>query len=73
MEFLTIENPCTGVDVNTLVIEDHFTQYAKAVVTPNQSAQVMTTTFWNEFIVNYGFAEKLLSDHGCNFEFQLVK
>ena len=33
----------------------------------------MVTTFWNEFIVNYGFPEKLLTDQGCNFESQLVK
>ena len=73
MDFLTIENPHIGADVNILVIMDHFTWYAKAVVTPNQPAKAMATAFWNEFITNYGFPEKLLTNHGCNFEFQLIK
>ena len=34
MDFLTIENPHTGADMNILVITDHFTWYRKAVVTP---------------------------------------
>ena len=34
MDFLTIENPCTCVDMNILVITNHFTQYVKTVVNP---------------------------------------
>ena len=54
MDFLTIENPHRGADVNILVITDHFTWYAKAVVTPNQSTKATVTAFWNEFIANCG-------------------
>ena len=71
--FLTTENLHIGANVNILVITDHFTQYAKAVVTPNQSAKATMAAFWNEFIANYGFPERLLTDQGCNFESQLVK
>ena len=71
MDFLTIENPRTSADMNILVITDHFMQYAKAVVTSNQSAKVMVTAFRKEFITNYGFHEKLLM--GCNFESQIIK
>ena len=56
-----MENPHTSADINILVITDHFMQYAKAVVTCNQSAKVMVTAFWKEFITNYGFPEKLLT------------
>ena len=73
MDFLTIVNPHTSANINVLVITDHFTQYAKAIVTPNQSAKAMATAFWNEFIMNYSFPEKLLMDQGCNFESQLIK
>ena len=73
MDFLTIENPCTSVNMNILVITDHFTWYAKAIVTPNQSPKMRATAFWNEFITFYGFPEKLLMDQGCNFESQLIK
>ena len=62
MDFLTIENPCKGVDVNILVITDHFTQYVKAIVTPTQMAKATATAFWNEFITNYGFPKKFLTD-----------
>ena len=73
MDFLTIENPCTSADMNTLVITDHFTWYVKAIVTPNQSTRATVTTFQNEFIANYGFPEKFLMDQGHNFELQLIK
>ena len=48
-------------------------QYAKAVVTSIQTAKVTAIAFWNEFITNYGFPEKLLTDQGCNIESQLIK
>ena len=35
MDFLTIENLHTSANMNILVLTDHFTQYAKAIVTPN--------------------------------------
>ena len=73
MDFLTIENPGTGTDVNILVIMDQFTWYIKAVVSTNQSAKATVAAFWNEFIANYGFSEKLLTNQLCNFESQLVK
>ena len=73
MDFLTIENLHTHPDRNVLVITDHFMQYAKAIVTPNQSAKMTVTTFLNEFFTNYSFPEKLLMDQGCNFESQLIK
>ena len=55
LDFWTIENPCTGVDVNILIISDYFTQYVKAIVTSNQTAKATAITFWNKFITNYGF------------------
>ena len=38
MNFLIIKYLGTGADVNILVITDNFTQYAKAAVTPTQTA-----------------------------------
>ena len=73
MDFLIIKNPHTGADVNILVIMDHLKWYAKAVASPNQSAKVIDTAFWNQFIVNYSFLQKLLTVQGCNFESQLFK
>ena len=62
MDFLTIENPHTRADMNILVIviTDHFMWYVKAIVTPNESARGRVTAFWNEYITNNSFPEKLL-------------
>ena len=73
MDYLTIVNPCTGANLNVLVITDHFTWYAEAIVTPNQSTRAVAIAFWNEFIANYGFPEKLLMDQGHKFESKLIK
>ena len=51
MDFLTMKNPCTGADVNILVIIDHLRAMVKA--------------FSNEFIVNYNFPKNLLMDQLC--------
>ena len=51
-----------------LVITDLFTCYAKAVVTPNQTARNTVLGFWNHCIVNYGFPDCLLMDQGQNLK-----
>ena len=73
IDFLTIEKPKTDKDVNRLVTIDHFTHYAKAVVTPNQTSRTTVLAFWKHFIVDYGFPDHLLMDQGHNFESNLIK
>ena len=58
MDFLTIENPHTGINVNILVITHHFMRYAKAVITPTQTDRATAMAFWNTFITNYSFPKK---------------
>lgn len=55
-----------------LVITDHFTKYAVAIPTKNQKATTVAKTFWEQFFVDYGFPERLLSDQGRDFESQLI-
>ena len=45
MDYLTIENPKWGNDSNVLVITDHYTWYAKAIVTSFQTAWVTAQAF----------------------------
>ena len=52
---------------------DHFICYAKAVVTPNQTARTTALAFWNHLIVDYGFPDCLLMDQGQDFENTLTK
>ena len=68
LNYLCLE-PEKGLEENVLVVTDHFTRYAQAYVTRNQTT---TKTLQNKFIVHYGLSEKILSDQGQNFESQLV-
>ena len=49
---------------NVLVITDHFTCYALAVVTKDQMAKTIAKVFYERFIVVFGMPEKILSDQG---------
>ncbi len=52
---------------------DHFTKYAVAIPTSNQTAQIVAKSLWDNVLVHYGFLEKLLSDQGADFESHKIK
>ena len=58
---------------NVLVMTDHFTRYALAVVTKDQMAKTVVKVFYECFIVVFGAPAKLLSDRGANFTSTLVE
>ena len=58
MDFLAIEDPHTGVDVNIWVITDHFMWYAKAAVTSTQMAKVTATAFLELICHKLWFSQK---------------
>ena len=51
-----------------LVATDHFTKYAQAYITPKQTAIVVAHTLWENFLVHYGWPERILTDQGKSFE-----
>lgn len=56
------------------MITDFFTKYALAIPTPNQKARtVACPSLWENFIIHYGFPEKLHSDQGPDFESKTIK
>ena len=73
MDYMTIEATEGGKDIHILVITDHFTRYAQAVVTSLQTAKCTAQNLWDKFIVHYGLPEKILTDQGCIFESNLLK
>ena len=76
MDFLTVEAPKnskSGKDINLLIITDHFTRYAQAIVTSSQKALVVAKALWDQFFMRYGLPEKILSDQGRNFESKLIE
>ena len=58
--------------VNILIVTDHFTKYAQTYVTHKQTAVVVVQTLWENFLVHYGWPEKILTDQGKSFENNLI-
>ena len=56
----------------SLIVTDHFTKYAQAYVTPQQTAVMVAKTLWETFLVHYGWPEKILTDQGKSFENNLI-
>ena len=77
VDFLRVEMPpepgqSPTMFKNILVISDHFTRFAGAVLCPDQTAQSAAGALWKWFLI-YGFPEKILTDQGRAFESSLFK
>ena len=56
-----------------LLVTDHLTRYAAAYITPKQTAPIVAKDLWKNFLVNYWWPEKILTDQGKNFETSQVR
>ena len=54
MDYLSVETSSGGYQ-HMLVITDHFTRYAQAFPTRNQTAKTTAEALFSSFIVHYGF------------------
>ena len=74
LDFLTLVGKTGDVrSTNIMVITDHFMRYAQAYVTPKQTAVVAARALWENFLVHYGWPEKILTDQGRSFESNLFR
>ena len=71
LDYFKIE-PSKGNVENVLIITDHFTRYAQAFPSKTQTALATAKLLWNNFILHYGFPEKIITDQGRNFESELI-
>ena len=71
MDYLTIEHGKTKQDVNILIITDHYSRFAQAIKTPNQTALATAQAAWDHFFSKYGFPDKIVTDQGTQFEGKL--
>jgi len=71
MDYLSLE-PAHGIG-NILIITDHFTKFAVAIPTKNQTAKTVAEVFYDQFICRYGIPTKLHTDQGANFESHLIR
>ena len=72
LDYLKIEHSKGNIE-NVLVITDHFTRYAQAFPSKTQTALATAKLLWNNFILHYGFPEKIITDQGRNFESELIR
>lgn len=72
LDYLSLESSKGGYQ-HILVITDHFTKYAVAIPTKNQTAKTTAEAFYNNFVIHYGLPKRLHSDQGANFESKLIK
>ena len=45
----------------------HFTRYAQAYPSKSQTALATAKLLWNNFVIHYGFPDKIISDQGSKF------
>ena len=72
LDYLSLERSKGGVE-NILVITDHFSRYAQAFPTRNQTARTTARVLFENFVVHYGFPARIHSDQGQTFESNLIK
>ena len=72
LDYLTLERSKGGFE-KILVITDHFSRYAQAIPTRNETAKTTARVLFDNYIVHYGFPARIHSDQGANFESNLIK
>ena len=72
MDYLSLEESKGGYPY-ILVITDHFTRFAQAIPTRNQTARTTAEAFYHHFITYYGIPTRIHTDQGANFEGKLMR
>ena len=71
IDFLKLEKGSGGHEY-VLLIVDHFTRYAQGYPCRNKSAVTAARKLYDDFILRFGFPNRILSDQGGEFENRLL-
>lgn len=69
----TVLEPATDGRENVLVMTDVFTKFTHAVPTRDQKASTTAKVLVREWFLRYGVPKRIHSDHGRNFESELIQ
>lgn len=72
MDFLSLESSVGGCQ-NIMVLTDHFTKFAWAAATRDQTAATTVRVMWQHVIQYFGCPARFHADQGPNFEAAVVK
>ncbi|XP_071951656.1 uncharacterized protein [Antedon mediterranea] len=72
MDFLSLEPDASGRK-SILVVTDHFTRYAQAFATKDQTACTVAKVLWEQYFKHYGLPARLHSDQGPEFENKVIR
>ena len=72
LDFLGLERSKGGFE-HVLVVTDHYTRYAQAYATKDETATTVARLLWKKFCKNYGIPERIHSDQGRCFESAVIK
>ena len=72
IDYLSLERSKGGYE-KILVITDHFTRYAQAFPTRNETAQTTARVLYENYFIHYGFPSKIQSEKGASFESKTIK
>ncbi|XP_068122518.1 uncharacterized protein [Hyperolius riggenbachi] len=72
VDFLSLDTAQDGRS-SVLVMIDHFTKFAVAIPTRDQTAVTAAKHLWNDFIQTYGCPQRIHSDQGPCFKSRLMQ
>ena len=66
-------DPCKGNYKYAMVVTDHFTRFAQVYATKSKSSKAAAQKLYDEYMMQFGFPERLHHDQGPEFNSDLFK